>query len=154
MDYLATILLILFLFFLASIVGYLQFRKYKKYHEKLETVQTHINRIVQERYLKLKELKNLLKEEDQDIIPDDELPIEIRGNKDFETIVEELTETSQSYPSSEVKERLKEIKEMNEFAAAYLKYYNDNAIQYNKLLRIFPTNIIGFILQYKEKKMF
>lgn len=154
MDYVATLFLVLTIFFILFFIGLLQLRKYKKYAEKLETVQIHINRITQDRYQRLKGLTSLLKEEDQDIIPSDELPLEIRGNFDFEKLVIDLIELNGTYKSDELKVAIKEIREMNEYMAAYLKYYNDNATQYNKLLRVFPTNMIGTLLRYKEKKMF
>ena len=43
---------------------------------------------------------------------------------------------------------------MNEALAAYKKYYNETIVLYNKLIRIFPYNLIGKILKYKEKTFF
>ena len=47
-----------------------------------------------------------------------------------------------------------DIDEMNESLSAYKKYYNENIVDYNKLIRKFPYNIIGKILKYKEKMFF
>lgn len=37
---------------------------------------------------------------------------------------------------------------------AFRKYYNDTITEYNKLIKKFPTNLIGKILKYKEKTYF
>lgn len=47
-----------------------------------------------------------------------------------------------------------DIDDMDESLAAYKKYYNENIVEYNKLIRKFPFNIIGMILKYKEKNFF
>lgn len=47
-----------------------------------------------------------------------------------------------------------DIDEMDESLSAYKKYYNENIVDYNKLIRKFPFNIIGLILKYKEKTFF
>ena len=43
---------------------------------------------------------------------------------------------------------------MDESLNAYIKYYNENIVDYNKYVRKFPYNIIGIILKYKEKTFF
>jgi LemA protein len=37
---------------------------------------------------------------------------------------------------------------------AYRQYYNDNITHYNKLIRMFPTNLVGFVIRYKEKRFY
>ena len=34
---------------------------------------------------------------------------------------------------------------------ALRKYYNDTITEYNKMVRKFPSNLVGFVLKYKEK---
>ena len=43
---------------------------------------------------------------------------------------------------------------MDESLNVYIKYYNENIVEYNKYVRKFPYNIIGIILKYKEKPFF
>ena len=43
---------------------------------------------------------------------------------------------------------------MDESLNAYIKYYNENIVDYNTYIRKFPYNIIGIILKYKEKSFF
>ena len=56
--------------------------------------------------------------------------------------------------SDEVNKLFYEIDEMDESLKAYIKYYNENIVEYNKLIRKFPYNVIGIILKYDEKMFF
>lgn len=47
-----------------------------------------------------------------------------------------------------------EIEEIDEELTAYRKYYNENIVTYNILVKKFPHFLIGKILKYKEKKFF
>lgn len=47
-----------------------------------------------------------------------------------------------------------EIEEIDDTLIAYRKYYNENIVKYNMLIKKFPYNIIGIILKYKEKRFF
>lgn len=44
-----------------------------------------------------------------------------------------------------------DLNETDEQLTAYKSYYNDNIIKFNKLIRMFPSNIIGKIARFKEK---
>lgn len=37
---------------------------------------------------------------------------------------------------------------------AATKYYNDNVVLYNKLIRCFPSNLLGLFLRYKRKEFY
>lgn len=37
---------------------------------------------------------------------------------------------------------------------AAIRYYNDNVVLYNKLIRCFPSNLLGIILRYKRKEFY
>lgn len=43
---------------------------------------------------------------------------------------------------------------MDEALIAYRKFYNENIVSYNTLIKKFPYNIIGFLLKYSEKRFF
>jgi len=34
------------------------------------------------------------------------------------------------------------------------KYYNDNVVEYNKLVKCFPSNIVSKIFRYKVKEFY
>lgn len=44
-----------------------------------------------------------------------------------------------------------DLNETDEELLAYKNYYNDNIIKFNKLIRMFPSNIIGKIAHFREK---
>ena len=60
---------------------------------------------------------------------------EIKENKDITTI-------------------FKKIEENNENLIVNTEYYNKNIAEYNKLIKMFPTNIIAKINKYQEKLFF
>lgn len=44
-----------------------------------------------------------------------------------------------------------DLNEVDEELLAYKSYYNNNIIKFNKLIRMFPSNIVGKIARFKEK---
>ena len=46
------------------------------------------------------------------------------------------------------------IEETQELLNAYKDYYNNVASKYNKLIKVFPINIISFIKRRKQKSFF
>lgn len=46
------------------------------------------------------------------------------------------------------------IEDIDESLRAFKKFYNETITDYNKLIRLFPYNILGKILKYKEKTFF
>lgn len=49
---------------------------------------------------------------------------------------------------------LDELVDVNTDLDAAIKYYNDNVVIYNKLIRCFPSNLLGLILRYKNKEFY
>lgn len=54
----------------------------------------------------------------------------------------------------DIKTMFDNIDDMDESLNAYIKYYNENIVDYNEYVRKFPFNIMGNILKYKEKMFF
>lgn len=69
-------------------------------------------------------------------------------------IVLELKEDNQNLNTKEFKKYLKKIEEINETLASCRNYYNKNTNEVNKLLRKFPSNIVGKIHRMKIKPFF
>lgn len=46
------------------------------------------------------------------------------------------------------------INETTDLLDAYKEFYNDNAIKYNKLIKVFPASIVSFIKRRKELLFF
>lgn len=47
-----------------------------------------------------------------------------------------------------------ELEENEDNLEASTKYYNDNVIQFNHLVRLFPSNLVGIFCHYKEKTFY
>ena len=47
-----------------------------------------------------------------------------------------------------------DLKEIDQKLAAYKSYYNDNITKFNKLIRIFPSNIVGKLSRFSEKHFY
>ncbi len=53
-----------------------------------------------------------------------------------------------------VKNLLEELTDINTDLDAAIRYYNDNVILLNKLIRCFPSNIMGLCLHYQVKEFY
>ena len=49
---------------------------------------------------------------------------------------------------------VEELKKYNNDLQGAERYYNDNVVEYNKLVKCFPSNIIGKIYKYKVKEFY
>lgn len=71
---------------------------------------------------------------------------------------QELNEILDHNPKLENKEQIKhlleDLLEIGTDLDAAIKYYNDNVVLYNKLIRCFPSNLLGIILRYKRKEFY
>ena len=47
-----------------------------------------------------------------------------------------------------------ELEDLEEVLVALKIYFNNNIVEYNKLVRTFPTNLLAFVMRYKEKLFF
>lgn len=72
--------------------------------------------------------------------------------------VNEFNKYRESYEELKNNETLTKINislnETEHEITAFRKYYNDTITNYNKLIKKFPTNLVGKILKYKEKTYF
>ncbi|MEE3342637.1 MAG: LemA family protein [Bacilli bacterium] len=70
----------------------------------------------------------------------------------------ELSILKQKYPSlnknDEIIKISKKIEDYDEKLEINREYYNNNIAEYNKLVKLFPTNIIAKICKYEEKLFF
>lgn len=56
--------------------------------------------------------------------------------------------------NDEIKDITKKIEDFDEKLEINREYYNRNIAEYNKLIMVFPTNIVAKICKYKEKLFF
>ena len=74
---------------------------------------------------------------------------------DAENTLVELREKYQKIKDSEeISSIVSKIEDFNENLVTAKEYYNRNIAEYNKLIKMFPTNIIAKISKYQEKLFF
>ena len=72
----------------------------------------------------------------------------IEANNNFINLKEKYKELKNN---KEIITISKRIEELDEAIIVNRDYYNKNIAEYNKLVAIFPTNIVARICKYKEK---
>ncbi len=75
----------------------------------------------------------------------------IDAENNFITLKEKYKELRES---SEMEDFSKKIEEINEDLIVNRDYYNKNIAEYNKLVKLFPTNIVAKLCKYEEKLFF
>lgn len=75
----------------------------------------------------------------------------IEANNNFITLKEKYKELSEN---KEIMTISKKIDELDETLSVNRDYYNKNIAEYNKLVKLFPTNIVAKLCKYKEKLFF
>jgi len=160
------ILIIIVILFTLFIIANIIYNKFQNFIIKINEVEGKIDDTLRNKYDNILKINNIIKER---IKTKKELVDDLEGLKDqdkssFE-IYRILTESynkidfvrkqyKEVSASDEVNKLFYEIDEMDETLKAYIKYYNENIVEYNKLIRKFPYNVIGIILKYDEKMFF
>ncbi len=75
----------------------------------------------------------------------------IEANNEFSAIKQKYNSLNNN---DEIIKITKKIEEYDEKLEINREYYNNNIAEYNKLIRLFPTNIIAKICKYQEKLFF
>ncbi|MGN0973918.1 MAG: LemA family protein [Bacilli bacterium] len=109
-------------------------------------------------------IKDRIKNDDDNKLLDSMIKIKnkkfnnIELNNEVEKCNKNLNEVLDSnldlYKDESIINILKEFSENKEDIEYGEKYYNDNVVYYNKLIRSFPSNIVGLTLGYKHKEFY
>ena len=75
----------------------------------------------------------------------------IEANMQFATIKEKYKELKED---KEIINITNNIEELDDKLEVNIEYYNNNIAEYNKLIKLFPTNIIARIYKFEEKLFF
>lgn len=75
----------------------------------------------------------------------------IEADNEFNAIKQKYSSLNKN---DEIIKLTKKIDEYNEKLEINREYYNNNIAEYNKLVKLFPTNIIAKICKYEEKLFF
>jgi hypothetical protein len=160
------ILIILVVIFALFLIVNIIYNKFQDFIIKINEVEGKIDDTLRDKYDDLLKINNIVKEKintDKEIIDDLE-NIETDEKSSFEIhrllkdAYNKLDFIRKQYDEikkeKEIKELFDSVDDMDESLNAYIKYYNENIVDYNKYIRKFPYNIIGIILKYKEKMFF
>lgn len=160
------ILIILVIIFLIFIYISTIYNKFQDYIIKINEVEGKIDDTLRKKFDSILDMNNIIKEtiKTKKAIVDDISVLKNKKISSFELdrkLVDALNKISfikGQYDELKSNEKLNkicyEIEDMDESLEAYKKFYNEKIVLYNKLIRIFPYNILGKILKYKEKTFF
>lgn len=159
------LLLIIILFVIFMLLNFI-YNKFQDYIIRINEVEGKIDETLRNKYDNILKINNIIKEkiktkkelvDDLEDLKDKELSsfemhriLTEKYNK-IDFVRKQYKEVS---TSDEVNKLFYEITDMDESLNAYIKFYNENIVGYNKLIRKVPYNIIAIILKYKEKMFF
>ena len=159
---LALLVILFTLFMIANII----YNKFQDFIIKINEVEGKIDDTLRNKYDNILKINNIIKEKikTKKELVDDLEDLKNEDKSSFE-IYRILTDSynkidfvrkqyKEVSTSDEVNKLFYEINDMDESLNAYIKFYNENITEYNKLIRKIPYNVIGIIFKYKEKMFF
>ena len=144
------------------------YNKIQDYIIRINEVESIIDNNLREKYDNINKISSIIKGIDKIKIDkkilDEIVKLKNKKISNF-NLDRKLIETNNYFTS--LKEKHKEIKNNDEINITFQKisdldeiltvnkeYYNRNIAEYNKLITLFPTNIVASICKYKEKLFF
>lgn len=160
---------IIIIIILVAIIGFIYATTYNRFQDyiiKINEVEGKIDETLRDKYDNILKINNIIKERiktNKEIVDDlEELKSDEKSSFEIYRILKESynkidfirKQYKEVSTSDEINKLFYEINDMDESLNAYIKFYNENITEYNKLIRKFPYNMIGIILKYKEKMFF
>lgn len=160
------IILIIIILFALFIVYSTTYNKFQDYIIKINEVEGKIDDSLREKFDIILKLNNIIKEiiKTNKTLVDDISKLKDENISSFEMdrkLVEAINKVNfvkSKYDEVDSNEEIikltYDIEDIDESLKAFKKFYNETITKYNKLIRMFPYNIIGKILKYKERTFF
>ena len=148
-----TILIIFVIIFALFLTVNIIYNKFQDFIIRINEVEGKIDDTLRDKYDDLLKINNIVKEK---IKTDEKSSFEVHRllKESFNKLDFIKKQYDEVNKSEDINKLFFEINEMDESLNAYIKYYNENIVEYNTYVRKFPFNIIGIILKYKEKPFF
>lgn len=171
MDALMLILvfIVLIICILAGIYAYL-YNKIQDYIIRINEVETNLDSILRNKYDVINKCVSIIKGNDavnnkldknmfEEIVKLRARKISnfdldrklVEANNQFITIKEKYEEINNN---EEIIKYSNELIDLDDRLKIHVNYYNKNIAEYNKLIKLFPTNIVARLCKYEEKFFF
>lgn len=160
------ILIILVVLFALFVLVSLIYNKYQDFIVRINEAEGKIDDTLRNKYDTLLKINNISKEKiktDKEIVDNlENIKTDEKTSFEIHRLLKEAynkldfirKQYDEIKKEKEIKELFDSVDDMDESLNAYIKYYNENIVDYNSYIRKFPYNIIGIILKYKEKMFF
>ena len=160
------ILIILILLFAIFMLVNIIYNKFQDYIIRINEVEGKIDETLRNKYDSILKINTIIKEKintKKELVDDlESLKSDEKSSFEIYRILKESynkidfvrKQYKEVTSSEELNKLFFEIDDMDESLNAYIKFYNENIVNYNKLIRKFPYNVIGIILKYEEKMFF
>lgn len=160
------IVILIILIFTLFIIYSTTYNKFQDYIIRINEVESKIDDALRDKFDIILKLNNIIKEKikTNKVLVDDLSKLKEDDISSFEMdrkLIEAMNKVNfvkskfnELDNDDETIKLLYQIEDLDESLKAFKKFYNETITDYNRLIRIFPYNIIGKILKYKEKTFF
>ena len=160
------IILIIIILFIIGFTYINTYNKYQDYIIKINEVESKIDDALRDKFDIILKLNGIIKEKiktKKELVDDlsnlkDENISSFDMDRKLVDALNKVNFVKENYNElnndEEVIKLMYNIEDLDESLRACKKYYNEIIIEYNKLIRKFPYNIVGKMLKYEEKTFF